>query len=145
MAKRRKPKRSKPHLKRLEDMNEPELAEHFSRMMESVDDRQPDDAIGSLHYEGMCFGGPYDGKTYASEHPQFDVAITSPFRITTPKMVTPSPRQVFTYQWRQLTEYHGVWASPIWDVERIIGHLLEHYRKHYRKTRRRERRRFPGG
>ena len=48
MAKRRKPKQPKPHLKRLEDMNEPELAEHFSSIMESVDDRQPDDVIGSL-------------------------------------------------------------------------------------------------
>lgn len=48
MAKRRKPKKPKPHLKRLEDMNEPELAEHFSSIMESVDDRQPDDVIGSM-------------------------------------------------------------------------------------------------
>lgn len=85
-----------------------------------------------MHYEGTCLSGPYDGKTYAGSHPLFDVDITPPFPITPTSMkgvVTPPPLQRFTYQWRQLTECHGVWACPTWDVERIVGHLIEHYRK----------------
>lgn len=48
MVKRQKPKQPKPHLKRLEDMNEPELSAHFSGIMEYVDEQQPDDVTGSM-------------------------------------------------------------------------------------------------
>lgn len=48
MVKRKRPKHPKPHLKRLEDMNEPELRAHFADIIESVDDVQPDDVIGSM-------------------------------------------------------------------------------------------------
>ena len=48
MVKRKKPRQPKPHLKRLEDMNEPELRAHFADIIESVDYVQPDDVIGSM-------------------------------------------------------------------------------------------------
>jgi len=48
MVKRRSPKIPRPNLKRLEDMPEPELAEHFRSIIKSVDCRQPDDVIGSM-------------------------------------------------------------------------------------------------
>ncbi len=48
MVKRHKPKQAKPFLKRLEDMTEPELSDHFVKVMHAVDDRQPDDVLGSM-------------------------------------------------------------------------------------------------
>lgn len=43
-----RPRTPKPHLKRLEDMTEPELSVHFKTIMQAVDDRQPDDVVGSM-------------------------------------------------------------------------------------------------
>lgn len=48
MVKRRSQKVLRPHLKRLEDMTEPELAQHFRRIIDEVERRSPDDVLGSM-------------------------------------------------------------------------------------------------
>ena len=79
----------------------------------------------------MCLTGPHDGKIYASLNPAFEVAISQPVEVALARRVENGEPtyQMFTYQWRQLTDCHGVWVPPDWDMKRIVGHMIEHYGK----------------